>query len=138
MVTRSDRVIRNDRELFSDFLTNFDAHPITKQLARVTDVDSVAQSIRSLVLTNLGERLFQPNLGGDVKASLFEPADQITAVRVTESIKRIVEYSEPRARLLDVQVTLGPNDNTMVVTIVFSIINSREPQRLDILLKRVR
>jgi phage baseplate assembly protein W len=138
MATRSDRVLRQDRDLFSDFLTDLDAHPVTKQLARVTDVDSVAQSIRQLVLTNLGERPFQPNLGSDVKASLFEPADQITATRIVESVRNVVEYSEPRAQLIDVEVTLGPNDNAMVVTIIFSIINSREPQRLDILLKRVR
>lgn len=126
------------RELFSDFLTDLDAHPITKQLARVTDADSVAQSIRNLVLTNLGERPFQPNLGSDVLAALFDPADEITATRITEAIRNVVEYSEPRAQLLDVSVTLGPNDNTMVATIIFSLINSREPQRLDILLKRVR
>lgn len=126
------------RDLFSDFLTDLDAHPITKQLARVTDVDSVSQSIRNLVLTNLGERPFQPNLGSDVLAALFEPADEVTATRITGAIRNVVEYSEPRARLLDVSVTLGPNDNAMVATIIFSLINSREPQRLDILLKRVR
>lgn len=138
MVTRADRVIRDDRELFSDFLTNLDAHPITKQLARTVDVDSVAQSIRNLVLTNLGERPFQPNLGSNVRAALFEPADEVTATRISEAIRNVVEYSETRAQLLDVSVTLGPNDNSMVVTIIFSVINSREPQRLDILLKRVR
>lgn len=138
MVTRADRVIRQDRELFSDFLTNLDAHPITNQVARVVDVDSVAQSIRNLVLTNLGERPFQPNLGSSVRAALFEPADEITATRITEAVRNVIEYSETRAQLLDVSVTLGPNDNTMVVTIIFSVINSREPQRLDILLKRVR
>lgn len=138
MVTRADRVIRQDRELFSDFLTNLDAHPITNQVARVVDVDAVAQSIRSLVLTNLGERPFQPNIGSDVLASLFEPADEITSTRIIESVRNVIEYNEPRANLLDVEVTLGPNENSMVVTIIFSIINSREPQRLDILLKRVR
>ena len=138
MVTRADRVIRDDRELFSDFLTNLDAHPITKQLARTVDADSVAQSIRNLVLTNLGERPFQPNLGSSVRAALFEPADEVTATRISEAIRNVVEYSETRAQLLDVSVTLGPNDNSMVVTIIFSVINSREPQRLDILLKRVR
>lgn len=138
MVTRADRVIRQERELFSDFLTNLDAHPITKQVARTTDADAVAQSIRNLVLTNLGERPFQPNIGSDVLASLFEPADEVTAVNVISSIRNVITYSEPRANLIDVEVTLGPDDNSMVVTIVFSIINSREPQRLDILLKRVR
>lgn len=138
MAVRADRVIRDDRELFSDFLTDLDAHPITKQLARTVDVDSVAQSIRNLVLTNLGERPFQPNIGSSVRAALFEPADEITATRITEAVRNVIEYSETRAQLLDVSVTLGPNDNSMVVTIIFSIINSREPQRLDILLKRVR
>lgn len=126
------------QELFSDFLTNMDAHPVTKALARATDSDAVSQSIRNIVLTNLGERPFQPNIGSDVRASLFDPADEITAVRVADAIKNAVEYNEPRVDLLDVSITLGPNDNTMVATIVFSLINSREPQRLDILLKRVR
>ncbi len=140
MTSRSDRFTQLSlkKETFSDFLNNFDAHPISKSLARTVNEASVGQSIKNLILTNLGERLFQPNIGSDIYRSLFEPGDIITQNHIIESIKRTVRSNEPRAILLDVSVALGTGDS-LIVNIVYALINNvNQPLSLDVILKRVR
>jgi phage baseplate assembly protein W len=140
MTTRSDRFTQLGlkQESFSDFLNNFDAHPISKTLARTVNEASVGQSIKNLILTNLGERLFQPTIGSDIYRSLFEPADVITQNHIIDSVKRTINNNEPRAVLLDVSVALGTNDS-LIVQIVFSLINNiNRPLSLEVILKRVR
>lgn len=140
MATRSDRFTQLNlkQESFSDFLNNFDAHPISKTLARTTNEASVGQSIKNLILTNLGERMFQPTIGSDIYRSLFEPGDIITQNHIIDSIKRTVKNNEPRAILLDVSVAQGTGDS-LIVQIVYALINNvNQPLRLDVILKRVR
>lgn len=140
MATRSDRFTQLSlkQESFSDFLDNFDAHPISKTLARTVNEAAVGQSIKNLILTNLGERLFQPTIGSDVYRSLFEPADIITQNHIIDAIKRTVNNNEPRAILLDVSVALGTNDS-LIVQIVYALINNQNrPLSLEVILKRVR
>ena len=84
--SRADKFTQTQKKqvLFSDFLDNFDRVPFNNQLAKVTNENSVRQSITNLVLTNYGERLFQPNVGGNVNDSLFEFADAITTLSATD------------------------------------------------------
>ena len=87
MAPRADIVQRTKPvEYFSDFLNNMDVHPVNKSLGRVINEEAVKQSLKNLILTNSGERLFQPTIGSDVYKSLFEPNDIITAENITYHI----------------------------------------------------
>ena len=139
MATRADKYSQKSKqEYFSDFLNDFDTHPISHSLVRVTNENAVKQSIRNLILTNLGERLFSPNIGSDIARALFEPNDVVTAENIVFYIKNTISHNEPRAVLLDVRVTTKLDNYSMVVNVVFSLINSNEPVTLDVILKRVR
>ena len=74
--TRADKFTQTQKKqiLFSDFLDNFDRVPFNNQLAKVTNENSVRQSITNLVLTNYGERLFQPNVGGAASKTMYYTA----------------------------------------------------------------
>lgn len=139
MVTRADKFTQtNQQEIFSDFLNSFSIHPVSGALAKTTNANAVKQSIKNLIMTNLGERLFQPNIGSDVYASLFEPLTSITAKDITDAITNTIQYNEPRANLLGVNVYTGSDENTLVVNIVFALINNNTPITMDVTLKRVR
>lgn len=139
-VTRADKFTQTGKkqELFSDFLNNFDRHPITNSLARLTNEDAIKQSLKNLIYTNLGERLFEPTIGSDVLASLFEPADIITQNKIITSIQNTVKSNEPRVNLVQTVVTPNPDNNSLTVSIVFSIINNPAIQTLQFILRRVR
>jgi hypothetical protein len=47
-------------EYYSDFLNSFAKTPVGEQLARVLNERSINQALKNIILTNRGERLFQP------------------------------------------------------------------------------
>jgi phage baseplate assembly protein W len=140
MSTRADRYTQLQKvpDLFSDFLSDLSPHPITKDLSRVRNDQSVRQSIKNLILTNYGERPFQPTIGSTVNRSLFELNDDFLADDIESSIRQTVESNEPRASLISVGVRPSQDRNSIAISIVFAVINSMQPQSLDVILRRVR
>jgi phage baseplate assembly protein W len=140
MSTRADRYtqIQKIPDLYSDFFDDLTPHPVTKDLMRVRNDQSVKQSVKNLVLTNIGERLFQPTIGSTVNGSLFEPNDAFLADDLKSSIRNVIESNEPRVTLIDVLVSPQADEVSVNVTIIFALINNMQPQSLDIILRRVR
>jgi phage baseplate assembly protein W len=125
-------------EVFSDFLTNLDLHPIKKDVVRNINEEAVKRSIKNLLLTGRGERLFNVELGSDVRNILFEPTDPSTEQVLEGYITKTIENYEPRALLHKIRVLVDNDTNTANVTIIFSIINTKEPIVLELLLNRIR
>lgn len=126
------------REIYSDFFTNLDKHPIKNTLLRKINVDAVKQSIKNIVLTDRGERLYNPTFGGNIRALLFENKTPQTFISIKEQIKDVLEAHEPRAEIVDIVVADTYDDHTVDVSIVFRVINIQDPITLQIILERVR
>lgn len=126
------------REIYSDFYKDFTQNPVSLDLARKTNVEAVKESIKNLVLTDQGERLFQPTLGSKVRALLFENLTPDLIISIRELIKDTIKNYEPRADLIGVDVTSSIDSNDIQITIVFTVINIEEPITLAITLTRVR
>jgi phage baseplate assembly protein W len=126
------------KEIYSDFLTNFNAHPNTGALLKRSDEESVKRAIRNLLLTDAGERMFQPNLGSNVRRYLFENASEVTKNNLKESILNTIKNYEPRANVIDVVVTLSNDEHTYMVDIYFNIINNPTVVVFNVQLDRVR
>ena len=119
-------------------------------MVRVTNQQSVNQSIRNIIKTISGERLFSPYVGSDVFASVFQPNDFFQIERLKTSIATAITNFERRAELISVDVRSASNvnlsigetpitdENSIEVTIIYSLINSIDPITLTFLLKRVR
>jgi len=140
MQTRADKYtqVGKKQEFYSDFMNNFVKHPVTNTLAKLTNEESVKQSIRNLILTNVGERMFEPDVGSTVNNALFEPNDFVSKDMMAQSINYAINTFEPRARLLSVKIDQTRDSNSLVANIVFSLINSQEPVTLQLLLRRIR
>lgn len=140
MLQRVDFIVPNQTkpDLFSDFLDDFSPHPITGDIARLRNEQSIKQSLRNLILTNLGERLFQPDIGSNVRYSLFEPNDAALINDLRYHIELTVQNNEPRVNLLQVNLASTPDEYSVSIDIVFTIINSQTPQNLSLILRRVR
>lgn len=128
------------REYFSDFLSTFDQSPISNDLALSKNENAVKQSVRNLVLTNLGERLFQPNIGGNVSRKLFEPFTGFTADDLKKDILNTIKQNEPRVSATDLSVRVIPHEdqNQFTVNIFFFIMNNLNQVSLNLVLQRVR
>jgi phage baseplate assembly protein W len=140
MSTRADRYTQLQKipDLFSDFLNDLTPHPITKDVSRNRNEQSIKQALKNLVLTNYGERPFQPTIGSRVNYALFEPNDVFLENDLVDSISRTITENEPRVFLNDVSVIASNQLDQISINIVFSIINNPQTQNLEVILRRVR
>ena len=123
---------------YSDFYSNFDLELVKKDLLSYKNEDSVKRSIRNILLTDNGERFFNPTFGSDIRKMLFENFSPSTEQVVADLIKTAIGNHEPRANVIDVNVSGDPDQNSMYINIVFSVINKAEPVTLELILNRIR
>ena len=96
------------------------------------------QSLKNLIYTNYGERLYQPNIGSNIFKSMFELDDMFIANDIKYHIQKTITDNEPRINLQDVRIDLDPDNNYVYITIVYNVINITEIQTLYVSLQRVR
>ena len=125
--------------LFKDISLSFAKHPVTGDIAKLSDVDAIKRSVRNLVNTNHYERPFHPEIGSDVRDALFEPVSPIVANLLARHIEDVINNFEPRVDLSNV-ICLGDIDrNQYEVSIEFYIVNSpTELQTVNLFLERLR
>lgn len=124
--------------IYSDFTKNLDINPISTDLTLKLDEESVKESIRTLVLTGKGERLFQPNLGSDIRKSLFDLMTPATIKIAEESIKATITNHEPRASIISIQVIPLYDKNALNIIVQFFVRNSQAPVSISLFLERTR
>ena len=138
--TRADNYTQTSRqqELYSDFLNDLNPHPQARDIVRYVNENAVKRAIRNLIMTNPGERLFQPDFGGGINTFLFEPMDGITATNIQQQIWQTITNHEPRCKLISVDVTPRTDIDAYVVSVQFMVINNQAVQQTTITLYRVR
>tara|TARA_B100000925_G_scaffold52364_1_gene34138 strand:- start:399 stop:839 length:441 start_codon:yes stop_codon:yes gene_type:complete len=136
----AERTNDSDRnaQVFKDINLSLARHPITGDIASLTNIEAVKRSVRNLINTNFYERPFHPEIGSNVRSVLFEPVSPIVASVLERHVKDVIENFEPRAELIDVQVTDNSDANEYRVQIKFYVVNSSDIVDMNIFLERLR
>jgi phage baseplate assembly protein W len=129
---------RRDDRVYSDLDLGFIKHPVYNDIMPLKDIDAVKQSVRNLLLTNRGERLFRPNLGSGVFDLLFEHANLFTFQAVRDNIKDMLSINEPRISQIAVDIKDDSDKNAMAVKVKFNIVGVANNQSVDFYLERLR
>ena len=127
--------------IYKDLNLFFTKNPMTSDVSKVTDVQAIKRSIRNLILTNKGERLFHPEIGGNVQKALFEIYTPITQVELVSTISEVIGNYEPRAVVTDVSIDEETNidENRLNITVFFYLVNdSTLIHEVDVILTRLR
>jgi phage baseplate assembly protein W len=98
------------------------------EVAMVSDVEDVHQSLAILFATRWGERPMQESFGCNLDAHLFEQIDHGLVNRITSSIHDAILQHETRVELLDVEVSPDPNEaGTLRIRLEYAVLatNSR-------------
>lgn len=119
-------------------MSNLDIHPIRKDIVLRTNEDSVSQSIRNILKTNFYEKPFDPKYGANLRALLFELSSPFIEIQLKNQIQTAISNYEPRANIISIDVSADIDGNSYSVTIMFSTLNSQNPQTLTVSLERVR
>jgi phage baseplate assembly protein W len=132
-ITQAGKVVQT----YSDFTDNFTKNPVSEELVVLVNEDSVKQAIKNLLMTNPGERLFNPFFGSGVTGQLFELFTPFLVQSLTSNINVSVSQFEPRVNILDINITQTDDENDLQVSVTFSIVN-RAPVTMSLFLQRVR
>lgn len=138
-LTRAQTLTDNKKpELYSDFLTSFAKTPVGNQLAKVVNERSINQSLKNIILTDFGERLFQPGIGSNIRAMLFENNIASNLSTLEFYISQSISINEPRVNLLEINLSAGTSEHELVINIIYTTINSPEPITFNYIFRRVR
>ena len=126
-------------KIFKDLNLNFNPNAVTKDITKLTDVEAIKRRVKNLVQLNHYEKPFHPEIGSNVRATLFENMTPITAAVLTRQIEDVIRDYEPRVELSRVDSIPNIDANRYDVRIEFFIINApSELIALDTILERVR
>tara|TARA_E500000178_G_scaffold334093_1_gene369663 strand:- start:816 stop:1244 length:429 start_codon:yes stop_codon:yes gene_type:complete len=123
---------------YKDLPLSFLQHPGTKDIRPITDIDAVKQSVKNIVLTNFGERPFQPEIGSNVTSYLFEPADGMSGYMIEEEIKNALKEQEPRVNGVSVKVSANIDNNALTAKISYNVISLNVSVSTSFYLTRLR
>jgi len=123
---------------FSDLDLNFTAHPVTGDVARLYDENAIKRSVRNLLQTNNFERPFHSEIGSQIRALLFEPASPVLNTMLKRVIVDTITTFEPRVVVNSVTVSSNADNNSLNVTLIFTIVNTVNPVTMNVVLQRTR
>ena len=124
---------------FKDISSSFKVNPLSEDLIAIKNETAIARSIRNLVLTQQGERFFNPILGSQVNGLLFENIDGLTASDIEDQIRVTIENFEPRVELTEVNVLPDYDSGEFNVTVEYEIVGiDLLPQELSFALQPTR
>ena len=113
-------------QTFKDLSVTFKTHPVTDDLVCVKDKAAIVQSLQNLILTNKGERPFQPKLGCSVRELLFEPLDFGTAALIKAEIVETITAHESRISIDYIRCVPDDTNNGFDVEVSFTIVGRED------------
>tara|TARA_Y100000310_G_scaffold242600_1_gene246759 strand:+ start:803 stop:1279 length:477 start_codon:yes stop_codon:yes gene_type:complete len=94
-----------------------------------TTVESIKNNIRLLLQTEQNERVFQPNLGVNIRAILFEQITEDITIQIENNIMDVFQTWLPFIDLRDIKIIKKDDLNQININIVFNI--KKTPNSLE-------
>jgi len=131
-------ISRNVRQ-YRDLDLFFGRKPISKDINILVDVENIKRAVKNLVLTNIYEKPFHPEIASGVRDMLFENMTPLTSIVLAKRVEDVIENFEPRVRLMSVSAKPDLDRNEYEMTIEFFINNlPTELVTVDVFLERLR
>lgn len=105
--------------IYSDIRKNMLMDSLTADVSAAVNDQAIKDSVMNLVMTTRGERLYQPEIGGNISSLLFELMSDETTYLLQRAIQEVITNWEPRAVLDQVQVLPDYDNNYYSITIRF-------------------
>ena len=94
-----------------------------------TTIESIKNNIKLLLQTHRGERVFQPNLGMDLRSLIFEPLTEDITIQIENNIVDVFSRWLPFVDLRNINVNRRDDLNQVNINIDFNI--RRAPNSLE-------
>ena len=124
--------------IYKDLDLDFGRNTVTNDVNKLTDIEAVKRSVRNLINTNHFERPFHPEIGGNVRALLFENMTPLTALNLQRKIEEVLSNFEPRAKITQIIADPDMDRNGYRLEIGFYVIGIQNPITVETFLERLR
>ena len=121
---------------YVDMDMDFDKHPAHGDLTQVKKSTAISRSLKNIIMTNPGERLFQPDVEGGLGPLMFEQFNDLTTSRIESKIRQAIGKFEPRADVQSINVIPNPRENAYQVNIVYIPDNDIRETTIEVYLER--
>jgi len=123
---------------WTDLDLNLALHPIRQDIIPLKDDVAIKYAVRNLLLTNFYEKPFNLGVGANLRALLFEPADEITKQTLRRNIIRCVKAGEQRVDIIFVNIVDEADANSYRILVKFRIKEFDTTDDVEIVLRRLR
>jgi len=117
--------------VFKDVVWNFDnsIHDTTDDTQKttvdgfveLTDEECILNGIKNIFRWKRGERIILPEFGDPLSQYLYEPINDLTAKNIASDINVAIQKWEPRAKIININVTPDTDNNTYYLELTFYI-----------------
>ena len=135
--TQSNESQRSSK-IYKDLNLDFQKNIATKDVQKITDIESVKRSVRNLINTNHYEKPFHPEIGSNLRAMLFENITPQMNHAISKQIELLINNYEPRCRLVQVNTQPIFDRNAYACQISFYVVNYPDPVIVESFLERLR
>jgi phage baseplate assembly protein W len=94
--------------------------------------EQIKSNLINLLLTNKGERVFNPEFGADIRRVLFEGITEDTSVLIQNLITTNVNYFIPEVNVVDVEVEPNEDNNSYNITLKYSLVISGTADQITV------
>ena len=129
---------KRSARIYKDLNLDFQQNTATKDIQKITDVESVKRSVRNLINLNYYEKPFHPEIGSNLRGLLFENITAQISHYMSKQIELLIKNYESRCRLVQVKNMPNLDRNGYSVSVSFYVINSPNPVTVESFLERLR
>ena len=96
--------------------------PSTLDVIKRYDVEAVKSSVRNILMTNSGEKLFKPDFGANLHNLLFELMTPATKMLARRQITEEIQKWEPRVVVTNVDISMTESARgELIITVDFYV-----------------
>ena len=124
--------------IYKDLNLDFQQNSATKDIQKLSDVESVKRSVRNLVNLNYYEKPFHPEIGSNLRGLLFENITAQISHYMGKQIELLIRNYEPRCKMVEVSNRPDVERNGYAVSVSFYVVNTPNPIQVETFLERLR
>ena len=125
-------------QIYSDFDLNFIVHPLTGDIPKKTNVDSIKQSILNLFFLEKYDVPFNMDAYSNIRRYLFDPLNSITASNIQVRIEWMIKKFEPRIKLQNIEILINQDEDGYDINIRYKIKSLNIEDSITYFFQRVR
>lgn len=123
---------------FSDFPNDLAMAPFSGDLARLTNVNAVINSVKNIVRTMFGERPYDNTIGTSIGFQEFQLLGTIENQIIDNAVRLAILQNEPRAKVIKVVVNNPGYENAISLQVSFYVVNNPQVITVSVIVRRNR